>query len=176
MPERRPFERYTIRPREQLDTHPAFFSLCSGAPLIREFNSAIDPFDDGLRSTSQVFFICPVVLVSINVLDRPRCRHFTNNTKLQTLLVVLPTLLRGHFERVPLRKRGNWHQAIIHARGIPSAANKRNFRCASIADGSVAFPADSFDSQYNISASATVSVRAHQNRAEGEDESDELCP
>jgi hypothetical protein len=29
------------------------------------------------------------------------------------------------------------------------------------------FPAGSFDSQYNISASAAVSVRAHQDRAEG---------
>jgi len=58
MPEGRPFEKYTIRPRAELDT-PCFFQpvfVFWGAINPREFNSAIDPFDDGLRSTCQVSF------------------------------------------------------------------------------------------------------------------------
>jgi hypothetical protein len=57
-------------------------------------NSAIDPSDDSFFLTP-----CGVLVISINVTG---CRHFTNNTKLQSLLVALPTPCGAIFEGVPL--------------------------------------------------------------------------
>jgi hypothetical protein len=68
------------------------------------------------------------------------------------------------------RKRGILHQAIIL--DTPSLTtplvNKENFDAPpSQMIPCITFPADSFDSLYNISGFATVSVRSRQDRARG---------
>jgi len=71
-----------------------------------------------------------VLVISINVTDWPRCRHFTNNTKLQSLLVALPTPCGAIFEGVPLRAHAGFfflRPIILEFKGISSSLNKENF-------------------------------------------------